>query len=239
MEQSVSGQFLCPNCRALADLDADVDEELEDFEDDEDDEEDEEFEVVNDEARRSQGLDDSEGDSGAAARVADDASDDGESSPDTGSNMEQASNEAVAGSNSDGVSTTRSPRLGASHGFALNSLDDAISRIGVELDANTTAVNGVPRVSISSPRPIPGSGSIGGTAIARARTNTTRSEFSDSGMSDGLGPSSPGRNALEGLRREGPMTPRNTAGPFVFDGGVELNGAGEHGNSSSDEARRR
>lgn len=155
--------FLCPNCRAVADLEADVEEAEEDWEED----------------SIEEAL--------AASRL------EGEASGTGGSSSEEP----------DGVRTPRAmePLSDLANGNAValpnndNDFGTSLSPVAT-LDDEATQVVPVPSATASAPRAIPIRSTPG-------PAGTTAYELT-------VGPPV----------HEGPMTPRNDAGPFVFDGGA-------------------
>ncbi|QDS77329.1 hypothetical protein FKW77_004927 [Venturia effusa] len=155
--------FLCPNCRAVADLEADVEEAEEDWEED----------------SIEEAL--------AASRLEGDANGTG------GSSSEEP----------DGVRTPRAmePMSDLSNGHSASSSADDID-FGTSLspvatlDDEATQIESIQSTTVSAPRAIPVRSTPGSTG-------TTAYELT-------VGPPV----------QEGPMTPRNDAGPFVLDGGA-------------------
>lgn len=74
--------------------------------------------------------------------------------------------------------------------------------------------------STSEPVPVPSSRTMNGDSPGHNRTGTLdgTAESLETAMPDGRLPSP---MSADVLHREGPLTPRNAAGPFVFDGGAD------------------
>ncbi|KAK9772660.1 hypothetical protein SCAR479_10711 [Seiridium cardinale] len=151
--------FTCPNCRAAADLDADIEEPDEDW----------------------QQLDDS-----GAEDI----------------NMESGS-PPEAPTNNEGE-TNLNPSEGAAEEppSQVASTDGEAGDITMMLDHAPTIQETPPRPEASSPVPIP-------------RTSATAVNGSNSSTNTRRTPSPPNRGTIV---HEGPLTPRNDAGPWVFDG---------------------
>lgn len=230
LDEAVSSQFLCPNCRALADLDAEIeDTDLADFEDDFEDDMDQFDEAA-------EALD-----------------------PDAADEEPSGSADALRDSNGvDDAFTRPVERPTASLNGRLEALDGTTRGVetaqGVsgsrrqsllrEQSGNTTG-SSTPGLTFSEAISIQSLGLAPGFALpARARTNTNltmASELSDGPSETGSLGASPGLgvNSLEGFVRDGPMTPRNNAGPFVFDGAAEPSGRSRGRLSGVDEEQAR
>ena len=229
---------MCPNCRAHADLDAEIEEnELEDFE------------VYDEDAFAgadffSDGVSPSvQGDAPASAGIVAPILDDEEArhtaspEPDPSSLLLNADDLAwTLGSMSFRQSNPQIASLddtisgfppSQSHAISRTLRGDTQTTVGTS-SLNPSASSFVPWPSSSEPVPITSTRSILPEAGVTSGVSPTRRAFSDtldeveaSGMTRANGaspsPSLPG----EVLHRDGPMTPRNVAGPFVLDGGGE------------------
>ena len=250
LESTRYPNFLCPNCRAQADLDADVEEEdLEDF--DEFDETeigrvDADKDRTHSPTRRGPGPE-APTSSGQAAgqrgRLA--VSPSSEQEPDTPFNTDDLAwtlgsmmlrpNEDQLASLDDtiaGFSAVANPRARLQPG-RVPSEEELRQGGGSTLNPSASAFIPSPTSDpISVPSSIPGGnfGSLPARHLARRRTDTLDGtdmlDINDANSDDIRAMSA------ERIHREGPMTPRNAAGPFVFDG------AGRTGSSPQRSAER-
>lgn len=155
--------FLCPNCRAVADLEADVEEAEEDWEED----------------SIEEAL--------AASRLEGEASGTGGSSSDEPNGVLPSRATEPLAKLSNGLAVTP-PANG-------NDMGTSLSPVATLADEATQVVS-AQSVTASAPRAIP-------IRTTSGPAGTTAYELT-------VGP----------LGQEGPMTPRNDAGPFVLDGGA-------------------
>lgn len=194
--------FLCPNCRFVADLDADVEppeEEEDEFEDGP-----EEVNEVNgdDEGNTEEdaqgGLQSSDG---GSARHDDDNDDNDDTHNDSLRNQDD-----------------RSSHLDVSSPPAISATDSS-NRAQF---ANSSPGNQENPTTTQQPLPIPGTSQSNNPSSidflnARSATPTSTIQFA----------------LAAGTLAEGPMTPRNDVGPFVFDGSAGRRGRGD-GNMGED-----
>lgn len=196
--------FLCPNCRFVADLDADVEPDEE--------EEEEEEELLFDEPTSPPAEREREEEGGDTA----------EASGETGVSSDDAHDGAASSGSSEDEhehfgNTTEEPTRIANGDRTANITDDELAGLISNASVNTTtpastttprvpAINGAASASsVSSPVAI-GNGKQRSTSSdllgARSATPTTTAQFALSAN----------------MIADGPMTPRNDAGPFVLDG---------------------
>jgi hypothetical protein len=181
--------FLCPNCRAVADLEADVEEQEDEWEED----------------SLEAAIEASKQETESKASIMDE-----DEEPDgvrTGRAMDPIPSsrkvgevEAVEGSirpeDYSAVPTAEDDDLTALSHLSIHPTEDTILETPARSVTPPELANQASASALAAPRPIPG----------RA------------GSSYELHPGTPGV--------EGPMTPRNDAGPFVLDGGAGRSSAG-------------
>lgn len=239
LENSKYPSFLCPNCRAQADLDADIEEEeLEDFE-----AYDENTFLgaelpTNDEPHQQQG--EGPASPGLTSHILDEQEARRTASPISEPELDSPSLLL----NSDDLAWTLNSMSLRQNSAHLASLDDTISapppssrphtasqtlRGDTQTTAGSSSLNPsanafVPSPTSSEPVPIPSPRATDPSGGPMSDSNVTRhvrsatldgTEASVSTQAEGVLPSP---NPVEALHREGPMTPRNVAGPFVLDG---------------------
>jgi len=183
--------FLCPNCRAVADLEADVEEQQEEWEEDS-------IEAAIEASRRDSepgpGAEDGEGTDGVRTPRA----------------MEPLHDSQIGASrggiNGGGVSPTE-----VADDLTALSLDP-LGQIRPPTPVSSPELEDEPTPSIQDPS---NQGSV--SALAAPRPIPARTTGSASSYELAVGP----------LVHEGPMTPRNDAGPFVLDGGAGTTTAGD------------
>lgn len=203
--------FLCPNCRAVADLEADV-EEYDDW--------DESFEI-------EQAIAASKNDTTAGAGR-DTNGPQEPTSADDGHGIQHSADNLPPDMDSPASRHARASRtqqtnadsdaLSLSHASDRDSSDDAgglaQTTSGLSLNDHDPQHQDVQSSSsLSTPRPIP------------PRPGTSRSTSSPEITQYALTPGT-------ALHTEGPMTPRNDAGPFVLDGGAGQAQRGARGSTS-------
>ncbi|KAK5115866.1 hypothetical protein LTR85_009460 [Meristemomyces frigidus] len=181
--------FLCPNCRFVADLEADVEPPEEDEEEDA-----ERYEEAGLQGYEGEGALNGSSDEGDERRIhdGDDEADDGD---------EEGQHQHMPGASRNGNLTDEE-------------LTDLLSQTSLQASRHSSSNN------LS-----PGDGNpFGSSALSRPVTIAQSSSHQRTPSSDLLGarsttPTSTSQFALAaGIMADGPMTPRNDAGPFVFDG---------------------
>lgn len=199
--------FLCPNCRAVADLEADV-EDVQDWDDDREIEE-----AIEASRKESFASAEQDGEESEEQSMEDAAE---HPSPSTEVRVNRAArNEAAVERKSPGASLEL-------HLTARNRepSDDAISLGRSEHDSDRE-ISGMERqlieraqqLSLSDGADAPSSSSLSTPRPIPSRPGTARSQSSPETTQYALTPGN-------GPGGEGPMTPRNDAGPFVLDGGA-------------------
>jgi hypothetical protein len=190
--------FLCPNCRAVADLEADVEEQEEEWEEDS-------LEAAIEASKQDGGLLTQVGTVVNGHDVMDeDEEPDGVRTPRAmepiPSPRQGAETEAIAGSSRgdefNGCPTADDDDLTTMSHLSLHSTELPEPEALVRSETPPELADHASVSALAAPRPIPG----------RA------------GSSYELHPGTPGA--------EGPMTPRNDAGPFVLDGGAGRSSTG-------------
>lgn len=244
-------QFLCPNCRAHTDLSAEIEEELEDFEQD-----DESITSRNNEATPQHIVGAIAGSSRQATAASQTDFDDPDATqlhlalPTNGGISESppsipAQDRALLNLQDDpDLSWAMRSMSIRDRSLRLASLDDTITASADrcnDLHGRATILN--PSASAFVPSP--------SSPVTIPRSSHTRASTLDSAASAGTAedeagdrvpdlepqgePIQPRRNgagsasrtvSVDALGREGPMTPRNDAGPFVLDGGAATSSHG-------------
>jgi hypothetical protein len=188
--------FLCPNCRFSADLEADV-EPPEDYEED--------LEEI-DTADMMVDDDDDRGESGGVG-VSDASEEDADSrAARTGDDLFEGNMEGVVGST--GLLQLKRPAE-----------DDQDEERPVQLPQPTQSGSSKPR----NIRPPPQETSTPDPVGARATTPTSNTQFALAAGVININSDQAGNDAEANGRPDtgGPMTPRNDAGPFILDGAGE------------------
>jgi hypothetical protein len=199
--------FLCPNCRAVADLEAEVDDPYADGDWEEVDAEEEEEEAAAVEAPVETAADTEPSISEEELNIELSP----RTSPEPSLPVEEDSNEVEDSA----VPTIRTSEALASLGSQPDLADPANVR---SLDSQNDSHSSVAPINI-----IPGKSAASSRrpSSSAAQTGLTATELKDRASQISRTPS-PCNHALGVVNTpglvEGPMTPRNDAGPFVFDG---------------------
>ncbi|MCJ1395407.1 hypothetical protein MMC18_008293 [Xylographa bjoerkii] len=193
-------QFMCPNCRAMADLEADVDDPLDEWHDDEDEDAD-----INVDSQHNP--------------------------PNTSSNPNPEGTEVSNLSNIQSLSVARSAHESAYGDLPSRSRQQSITNLTDERPTATSSANQptpssgpsiisrrlAARPSFGVVNEVPGQEDAN-LNIDLAANQTTAAQHASSTPQATGSLRTPTPTAGEVLDHVGPLTPRNDAGPFVFDG---------------------